>query len=156
MASEKTVQGADIGHVGTVRAVDPGVIHALLSSGFVPVISPIGMDEKGLPLNINADDAACAIAIALGADKLVYLTDVEGILIDKDNSKTLLSDLSLKEAQDLMDSGMIAGGMGPKLQNCIDAVSGGVERVLVLDGRVEHTLLLEAVSAQKAGTAVYA
>lgn len=154
IAQKKDREGADLGHVGEVVSVHNDAILALLDAGFVPVISPVASDRYGNALNINADDAACAIAKSLKACKLVYLTDVEGIMIDKDNDKTLMPRLHVSYAAELLSAGLISGGMIPKMKNCIDAVRNGVRQVVVLDGRVEHTILLNAVSNETMGTVI--
>lgn len=153
-AAKKELPGVDLGHVGAIRQVDPTLIHSLLDAGYVPVVSPVAMDETGSACNVNADDAACAVAQALRAEKLVYLTDVDGILMDRDNNKTLLQKLTVSHAEDLLSAGMMSGGMVPKLTSCIAAIRAGVRRVVILDGRVEHTILLEAVSNQIMGTVI--
>ncbi len=153
-AQKKVIPEGDLGHVGNVTCVNTDVIKALLDAGFVPVISPVASAEDGQAMNINADDAACAIATELKADKLVYLTDVDGIMIDKDNDKTLIQKLNVDYAQELLAAGMMSGGMVPKLRSCLDAIKAGVGKVVILDGRVEHTILLEAVSTETMGTVI--
>ena len=153
-ARAKTLPGADLGRVGSVVGVDGTILRLLLSGGYVPVVSPVAMGEDGGAYNVNADDAACAIAQALKAEQLVFLTDVDGILVDKNNQSTIINSLTVSRAEELLADGLMAGGMVPKLKNCIAAVRGGVRRVLILDGRVEHALLLESVSDQIMGTAI--
>ena len=154
-AKKKTTEsGEDLGKVGEVTSVDPSLVLTLLDAGYVPVISPVAMAGDGSAYNINADDAACAIAKALKAEKLVYLTDVDGILMDQKNEKTLLQRLTVSYAQELLDAGMMSGGMVPKLNSCLDAIRAGVSRVVILDARVQHTILLEAVSRQMMGTVI--
>lgn len=143
-----------LGRVGELDGADGGLIRLLLSSGYVPVISPVAEGENGVSYNCNADDAACAVAQALGADKLVFLTDVDGILMDSRNEKTAIPDMTVSRARELMDAGLIQGGMVPKLTSCIRALERGVGQVVILDGRIDHVLLLDAVSGQTMGTAI--
>lgn len=150
----RSPSGKDLGHVGRIVNVNPQVITALLDAGFVPVISPVAMDDQDHAINVNADDAACAVAEALKAEKLVYLTNVDGIMMDKDNDKTLLTRLTVSYARELLDAGLMTGGMVPKLLSCIEAIRHGVHQVVILDGRVEHTVLLEAVSNETMGTVI--
>ena len=152
--TKKYSKGEDIGYVGEVTKVDPQVIHNLLENDFLPVICPVGTDENGHSYNINADDAACAIAKAVKAEKLAFLTDIEGVYRDKDDPSTLISELDIDEASDLISDGFIGGGMLPKLNNCIDAVENGVSRVHIMDGRIPHCLLLEIFTNKGIGTAI--
>ncbi|MBO4280515.1 MAG: acetylglutamate kinase [Lachnospiraceae bacterium] len=151
---KKLVDGKDIGFVGNITKVDTKIIDTLIENGYVPVIAPIGMDETYQAYNINADDAACSIAEALGAEKLAFLTDIEGVCKDPKDPSTLLSVLTLAEAEQMITDGFIGGGMLPKLQNCIDAVKSGVSRVHILDGRKAHCLLLEFFTEKGVGTAI--
>ena len=144
-----------LGQVGEITASDGALIELLLSGGYVPVISPVGAGENGESYNCNADDAACAVAQALRADKLVFLTDVDGIRMDQRNAKTAIPSLSAAEARELLDNGLIQGGMAPKLRSCLRALDNGVERVVILDGRIDHVMLLDAVSGQTMGTTIY-
>ena len=148
--------GEDIGFVGEITEVNPQILLDLIEKDFLPVVCPIGMDENFQTYNINADDAACAIAKAVGAEKLAFLTDIEGVYKDKDDPDRLLSEMSVSEAKELMESGFIGGGMLPKLGNCIDAVENGVSRVHILDGRIPHFLLLENFTNKGIGTAIFA
>ena len=148
--------GEDIGFVGEITEVNPQILLDLIEKDFLPVVCPIGMDENFQTYNINADDAACAIAKAVGAEKLAFLTDIEGVYKDKDDPGSLLSEMSVSEAKELMESGFIGGGMLPKLGNCIDAVENGVSRVHILDGRIPHFLLLEIFTNKGIGTAIFA
>ena len=151
---QKKPNGKDIGYVGDVKKVDTLVIDTLLANDFIPIIAPIGLGEDGETYNINADDAACAIAGALGAEKLAFLTDIEGVYKDPKDPSTLISELEVKEAKELIADGYIGGGMLPKLQNCIDAIESGVSRVHILDGRIPHCLLLEIFTNKGIGTAI--
>lgn len=146
--------GRDIGFVGDVKEVNPQVIFDLLEKDYLPIICPIGSDDKFLSYNINADDAACAIARAVKAEKLAFLTDVEGVYRDFEDKSSLISEITADEAKRLVASGMLGGGMLPKLQNCIDAIENGVSRVHILDGRIPHCLLLEIFTNKGIGTAI--
>lgn len=152
---EKTMpQGEDIGYVGKITSVDTTLIHILLEQGYTPVISTIGVDEKYHAYNINADDVATAIARAMKASKLVFLTDIEGVLRDPNDPSTLISKIDTESAQKLFDSGVITGGMIPKLKNCLEAVQNDVRRVHILDGRLEHSLLIEIFTKKGVGTMI--
>lgn len=152
--SRKRPDGKDIGYVGDVERVDSLVVDTLLANDFIPVIAPVGLGEDGETYNINADDAACAIAAALGAEKLAFLTDVEGVRAKPDDPSTLISVMNLNDARRLIEDGTISGGMLPKVNNCVDAVNAGVGRVHILDGRIEHCLLLEFFTKKGIGTAI--
>lgn len=151
---KKYSEGKDIGFVGEVTDVDPKVLFDLLEKDFLPIVCPIGLDDDFNTYNINADDAACAIAKAVGAEKLAFLTDIEGVYKDPNDKSTLISELSIDEAHALIDDGFIGGGMLPKLNNCIDAVDNGVSRVHIIDGRIPHCLLLEIFTSRGIGTAI--
>ena len=153
---KKYSNGQDIGFVGDIKEVDAQILYDLLENDFLPIVAPIGMDDNFDTYNINADDAACAIAKAVGADKLVFLTDVEGLYRDFNDKSTFISRLTATEADALIDSGIIGGGMLPKLNNCTSAVKNGVSRVHILDGRVPHCLLLEVFTKKGVGTAIIA
>lgn len=152
--SQKRPDGKDIGYVGDVERVDSLVVDTLLANDFIPVIAPVGLGEDGETYNINADDAACAIAAALGAEKLAFLTDVEGVRARPDDPSSLISVMNLNDARRLIEDGTISGGMLPKVNNCVDAVNAGVGRVHILDGRIEHCLLLEFFTKKGIGTAI--
>ncbi|MFR6346245.1 MAG: acetylglutamate kinase [Enterocloster aldenensis] len=152
---KKLSGGEDIGFVGDVDKVDPKIIYDLLEKDFLPIICPIGFDEEFYSYNINADDAACAIATAVQAEKLAFLTDVEGVFKDFNDKESLISEMTVEEAQDFVDSGMLGGGMLPKLQNCINAMKNGVSRVHIMDGRIPHCLLLEVFTDRGIGTAIF-
>lgn len=151
---KKYANGEDIGFVGEITEVNPKVIYDLLEKDFLPIICPIGMDEKFQTYNINADDAACAIARAVKAEKLAFLTDVEGVYKDPEDKNSLISELRVQNARKLMEEGYIGGGMLPKLNNCIEAIENGVSRVHILDGRIPHCLLLEIFTNKGIGTAI--
>jgi len=141
----------DLGRVGRVVRVDPGPIVAVASAGFVPVIAPIGVDERGVTHNVNADEAAGAIASALAAEKLILLTDVEGV---KDSEGNLLPVLTAEEARKHIAEGAIRGGMIPKVECCIAALEAGVASAHIIDGRIEHALLLEIFTDRGVGTLI--
>ncbi len=151
---KKLVNGQDIGYVGNVTEVNVDLINTLIDNNFIPIIAPIGLDDDFHAYNINADDAACAVATAIGAEKLAFLTDIEGVYTNPEDKDTLISVLTLEKADELIQNGFIGGGMLPKLKNCIDAVRNGVSRVHILDGRMEHCLLLEFFTNRGIGTAI--
>ncbi len=148
------VKDPALGRVGDITRVDPKVLDTLLDAGFLPVVSPIALGEDGGTLNCNADDAARAVAEAMGAHKLIFLTDIGGVLIDSHNTKTAVPRMDAKRAEELIDAGLIAGGMVPKVRGCIHAVRAGVGEVSILDGRVEHALLLEMLGQRVQGTTI--
>lgn len=154
IVEKKYVNGQDIGYVGDVVKVNPELIETLINNDFIPIIAPIGLGEDGMSYNINADDAACAIAAALNAEKLAFMTDTEGVLLDVNDKSSLVSVLTLDRAEEMIESGAASGGMIPKLQNCINAVKNGVNRVHILDGRRLHCLLLEFFTRKGIGTAI--
>lgn len=151
---KKYSDGQDIGFVGNVTEVDPKLIYDLLENDFLPIISPIGLGPNYDTYNINADDAACAIAKAVGADKLVFLTDIEGLYRDIEDKSSFIPRITVSEADDMINGGVIGGGMLPKLNNCTDAIKNGVNRVHILDGRIPHCLLLEIFTNSGVGTAI--
>ncbi len=154
VVEKKTVNGQDIGFVGNITEVNTDLIETLLENDFIPVIAPIGLDKEFQNYNINADDAACAVATALGAEKLAFLTDIEGVYTDYNDKDSLISELTIEHADQLIADGFIGGGMLPKLKNCVDAVKNGVASVHILDGRLEHCLLLEFFTNEGIGTAI--
>ena len=152
---EKKFSGSeDIGFVGDVTEVDTKILEDLLEKDFLPVVFPVGMDKDGVTYNINADEAASSIATALRAEKLAYLSDVEGVRLDPEDPESVISELYTNEAQDLIEQGVISGGMLPKIENCIDAINKGVSRVHIMDGRIPHGLLLEIFTNKGIGTAI--
>ena len=151
---KKYSNGQDIGYVGEVKEVNPKILFDLLEKDFLPIICPIGLDDNFDTYNINADDAACAIARAVNAEKLAFLTDIEGVYKDPQDKSTLISELTVSGAKELIGGGNIGGGMLPKLNNCIDAIDNGVSRVHILDGRIPHCLLLEIFTNKGIGTAI--
>lgn len=151
---KKYSNGEDIGFVGNITGVNPKVLYDLLEKDFLPIVCPVGLDDNFHTYNINADDAACAIAKEVKAEKLAFLTDIEGVYLDPKDPSTLLSKLFVRDAKELIDNGNVGGGMIPKLQNCIDAIEEGVSRVHILDGRIPHCLLLEIFTNKGIGTAI--
>lgn len=152
--TKKYSNGEDIGYVGEVQKVNADILWDLLDKDFLPIICPIGLDDEFHTYNINADDAACAIARAMNAEKLAFLTDIEGVYKDPSDPETLISELQISEAKAFIEKGYIGGGMLPKLNNCIDAIENGVSRVHILDGRIPHCLLLEIFTNKGIGTAI--
>lgn len=151
---KKQTGGEDIGFVGEVDYVDPKILKDLLEKDFLPIVFPVGMDRDGVSYNINADEAASGIARALKAEKLVYLSDVEGVMLDPEDPDSLISQIYTNEARDLIDNGIISGGMIPKINNCIEAIENGVSRIHIMDGRIPHALLLEIFTNRGIGTAM--
>ena len=151
---KKLSNGMDIGFVGEITEVKPKILYDLLEKDFLPIVCPIGMDDEYNTYNINADDAACAIARAVAAEKLAFLTDIDGVYKDPKNPETLISELTIEEARELIQDGFIGGGMLPKLNNCIEAIENGVSRVHILDGRIAHCLLLEIFTDKGIGTVI--
>jgi acetylglutamate kinase len=151
---KKYSDGQDIGFVGDIKEVNPKVIFDLIERDFLPIIAPIGFDENFQTYNINADDAACAVAKAVGAEKLAFLTDIEGLYKDINDKSSFISRITASEADKLIADGFIGGGMLPKLNNCTDAIKNGVNRVHILDGRIPHCLLLEIFTRNGIGTAI--
>ncbi len=143
-----------MGFVGRVGQINPEIITTIIENGYIPVIAPIGMDEQRNSYNINADLVAAAIAVAMKADKLVLLTDVPGLLRDPKDPDTLISVLKTSEVVKYIEQGVISGGMTPKVQCCVEAVTGGVGRTHIVDGRVPHSILLEVFTRQGVGTMV--
>ena len=153
-AEKNEPEGRDIGYVGKVTEVDPKIIYDLLDNDFLPVIYPIGKGTDGQGYNINGDHAATAIAKALEANKLAYLTDIVGVCTDPKDPDTLISELYSDDAKKLIEDKVVKGGMIPKLENCIEAIEAGVKRVHILDGRIPHCLLLEIFTDRGIGTAI--
>lgn len=151
---KKYSDGQDIGFVGDIKSVNPEVLYDLLEKDFLPIIAPIGLDDDFQTYNINADDAACAIAKAVGAEKLAFLTDIEGLYKDINDKSSFISRLTASQADELISGGFIGGGMLPKLTNCTSAIKNGVNRVHILDGRIPHCLLLEIFTNDGIGTAI--
>ncbi len=152
---KKLSDGQDIGYVGQITNVDPKILFDMLEKDFLPIVCPIGMDDNFDTYNINADDAACAVAKAVGAEKLAFLTDIEGLYRDINDKSSFISRIKVSQAMELINNGIIGGGMLPKLGNCVDAVENGVQRVHILDGRLAHCLLLEIFTKEGIGTMIF-
>ncbi|MFP4906039.1 acetylglutamate kinase, partial [Paraburkholderia sp. BR14261] len=148
---DKPGQYIDIGQVGEVEAINPAVVKALQDDAFIPVISPIGFGEDGLSYNINADLVAGKLAVVLNAEKLVMMTNIPGVM---DKAGNLLTDLSAREIDALFEDGTISGGMLPKISSALDAAKSGVRSVHIIDGRIEHSVLLEILTEQPFGTMI--
>ena len=146
----------DYGLVGEITAVDPTVIQDAIQDGFIPVISTVaqGLDAE-TSYNINADTAAAKIAVAVGAEKLILLTDIRGLLRDRNDEDTLISQVRLADVPELVEDGVISGGMIPKVECCVDAVRSGVRRTHILDGRIPHSILIEVLSHAGIGTMIW-
>ena len=144
----------ELGFVGRITRVDIRPVMDMLEKGYIPVISTLGCDEQGKAYNINGDTAAAFIAGALGAERLIMMTDIAGILRDQHDPSTLIPKLTVDEAKELYSSGVISGGMIPKVDCCIEALNRGVESVIIMDGRVPHSILMEILTDEGAGTMV--
>ena len=152
---EAKMKRAELGYVGSITGVNIEPVMDLLEKGYIPVISTLGCDKEGNTYNINGDTAAAYIAGALGAERLIMMTDIAGVLRDKNDPNTLIPELTIGEAIKLFEEKVIAGGMIPKVECCIDAIHRGVERVIIMDGRVPHSILMEILTDEGAGTMVY-
>lgn len=149
---EAEMKNEKLGFVGNITNINPEIIEDSLEKGYIPIISTVGCDSEGNIYNINADTAAARIAGALGAESLISMTDISGILRDKNDPSSLISSLTAKEAQQLIDEGVIKDGMIPKAQCCMDALSWGVKKVFIIDGRVPHSILIETLTDEGMGT----
>jgi len=149
-----TPRSAHLGYVGDVLEVDPVMLQRLLAQGLIPVVATIGADRDGQAYNINADSVAGAVAAALGAERLVFLTDVEGLRSRADEPRSLMPQVTVGQLEDMVTSGTVSGGMIPKVQACVHAVRGGVTHAHILDGRVPHSLLLELFTDSGIGTMI--
>ena len=147
-------KNAQLGYVGAITAIDITPVMDLLEKGYIPVVSTLGCDADGNTYNINADTASSFIAGALGAERLIMMTDIAGVMRDKNDSATLIPKLTIDEAVDLFGQGVIAGGMIPKVECCIDAINRGVDSAIIMDGRVPHSILMELLTDEGAGTMV--
>lgn len=145
----------DLGLVGNITSINPRIVNDVISKGYIPVVSGIaqGMDENDI-YNVNADTAAAELAVALGAIKLILLTDVRGVLMDTDDEATLISRIKMSEIDHLISRGILSGGMLPKIECCVKALTGGVERTHIIDGRIEHSILIELLSDEGIGTMI--
>ena len=149
---EAEMLNPELGYVGEITKVNVEPITDVLEKGYIPVISTVGCDKEGNVYNINADTAAAKIAGILGAESLISMTDIEGILRDKDDPSTLISKIYVDEAPQLVEDGVISGGMIPKVECCIDAINSGVRKVFIIDGRIPHSILIETLTNEGIGT----
>lgn len=149
---ESRIKNEKLGFVGEITKINPKTIEDLLSNGYIPVISTIGCDASGNTYNINGDTAAAHIAGALNAERLIMMTDIDGILRDKDDPSTLIHEISIAETEKLYSVGIISGGMIPKVECCVEAIHKGVKNVVIMDGRVPHSILMELLTDEGAGT----
>ena len=152
---KKMEDEVDYGFVGEMTKVDPKPITDLLDLGYIPVITSIGADENGVTYNINADTMACYVASALKAENIILMTDIRGLLMDKNDENTLIPVVSPGEVPALIEKGVIAGGMIPKIQCCVDTLSDGVTKAAIIDGRILHAILIEMLSDEGIGTMIY-
>ena len=151
---EATMKDEALGYVGEITKIRPKPILDLLEKGYIPVVSTVAGDKQGNTYNINGDTAAAHIAGALNAERLIMMTDIAGVLMDKNDPSTLIPHLTVAEAKGLYDSGIIAGGMIPKVDCCIEALEHGVQNVIIMDGRIPHSILMELLTDEGAGTMV--
>lgn len=151
---EKKKSETDLGFVGTIKKVDKDIIERHLHQGYITVIAPVGISVEKQPHNVNADEVASAIATTFGAEKLVLLTNVPGVLHDADDPKSLISTLKVSETEQLIKKGIIAGGMIPKINSCLETLAGGVHKAHIVDARLKHALLLEIFTDQGIGTQI--
>ena len=152
MIKAKKKSGVDLGNVGEVESVDPAPILNALDNGYIPVIATVSSDKKGKIYNINADTAASRIASALGAENLVLMTDIRGLLMDKDDEDTLIREVNVSDVHNLERQGIISGGMIPKVQCCVEAVRRGVKQSIIIDGRIPHAILIDMLTSEGVGT----
>ncbi len=151
---EAEMKDERLGYVGKITKIHIKPVTDLLEKGYIPVISTVGCDKEGNTYNINGDTAAARIAGALGAERLIMMTDIAGILRDKDDPRTLIPEITVSEAADLQEKGVISGGMIPKVECCVEAIREGVKNVIIMDGRIPHSILMEILTDEGAGTMV--
>ena len=151
---ESKIKDERLGYVGEITNINIAPVVDLLEKGYTPVISTVGCDKQGNTYNINGDTAAAYIAGALGAERLIMMTDIAGLLRDKDDPSTLIAEVTVPEARKLQNEGIISGGMIPKVECCIEAIEKGVKNVIIMDGRVPHSILMELLTDEGAGTMV--
>lgn len=152
---EKLQGEVDLGFVGDIKKVEAAPITMALKNGFIPVVATVGADKDGQTYNINADTAAAAIAGALKAEKLILMTDVRGLLREKEDEDTLIHKVRVDEVPELVSSGILSGGMIPKIQSCVDGIKSGIKEAVIIDGRIEHSILIELFSDEGIGTLLY-
>lgn len=155
LMAEKKITAEDLGFVGEITEVNPGIITDSINNGYVPIIATVAGDYQGNVYNINADIAAAHIAAKIGAKKLILMTDIRGLLQDKDNEDSLIPVVNVSEVTQLKREGIISGGMIPKIDCCVEAVRQGVTRAHIIDGRIEHSILIELFSDEGIGTMFY-
>lgn len=151
---EAVMKDERLGYVGEIVNINADPITDLLEKGYIPVISTVGCDKDGNAYNINGDTAAAYVAGALGAERLIMMTDISGVLRDKDDPSTLITEMTVSDAKKLQEEGIISGGMIPKVDCCVEAISKGVKKVIIMDGRVPHSILMEILTDEGAGTMV--
>lgn len=151
---EAEMKDERLGYVGNIKKINIGIVNDLLENNYIPVISTLGFDKSGNIYNINGDTAAAYIAGAIGAKRLILMTDIAGVMLDKDDPSTLIRNMTISDAHKLREQNVISGGMIPKVQCCIDAISKGVDKVIIMDGRVHHSILMELLTDEGAGTMV--
>lgn len=151
---EAEMRDERLGYVGNIKKINIGIVNDLLENNYIPVISTLGFDKSGNIYNINGDTAAAYIAGAIGAKRLILMTDIAGVMLDKDDPSTLIRNMTISDAHKLREQNVISGGMIPKVQCCIDAISKGVDKVIIMDGRVHHSILMELLTDEGAGTMV--
>ena len=151
---EAEMRDERLGYVGNIKKINIGIVNDLLENNYIPVISTLGFDKSGNIYNINGDTSAAYIAGAIGAKRLILMTDIAGVMLDKDDPSTLIRNMTISDAHKLREKNIISGGMIPKVQCCIDAISKGVDKVIIMDGRVHHSILMELLTDEGAGTMV--
>ena len=151
---EARIKNEKLGYVGEITKINIKPVEDLLENGYIPVISTVGCDRQGNTYNINGDTASARIAGALGAERLIMMTDIAGILRDKDDESSLIPEITINQAEKLYDEGIISGGMIPKVECCVEAINRGVKNVIIMDGRVPHSILMELLTDEGAGTMV--
>ncbi len=151
---EAEMKDERLGYVGNIKKINIGIVNDLLENNYIPVISTLGFDKSGNIYNINGDTAAAYIAGAIGAKRLILMTDIAGVMLDRDDPSTLIRNMTISDAHKLREQNVISGGMIPKVQCCIDAISKGVDKVIIMDGRVHHSILMELLTDEGAGTMV--
>lgn len=153
---EAEMKDEKLGFVGNIKKINTGIINDLIEKDYIPVVSTLGFDRDGNIYNINGDTAAAFIAGAVGAKRLILMTDIAGVMLDKDDPNTLIKNMTIEDAKKLREQNIISGGMIPKVQCCVDAINRGVDKVIIMDGRVHHSILMELLTDEGAGTMVKA
>ena len=149
------IEEIDLGLVGEIKKINPDIINLFTANNYIPVVSPIGIAENGATLNLNADTVAGGIASSIGAEKLIILTDVPGVLRDHKDPSSLIQKIKVEEVPELIKEGIITGGMIPKVETCVKAINNGVKSAHIIDGRLKHSLLLEIFTTDGIGTMIY-